>query len=228
MVNGIPSRKMQCSNHYKEKKSNKVQLHSPQTFTWTCDLGCTITSDLKWGPHINNICNKANSTIGFLKRNLNIANKSVKERAYQSLVRPSLEYSSAVWDPHQQQDKQRLERIQRRAARYVTNRYHNTSSVSDMLDQLEWPFLESWRTNSRLTMMYKMTKNIANVDTSDKLIPLQRPSRNCNTLAFSIPSCRTSIRKESFYPRTTKDWNALKDASVGAPSLEAFKACLRQ
>jgi hypothetical protein len=61
-----------------------------------------------WGPHINNICNKANSTIGFLKRNLNIANKSVKERAYQSLMRPSLEYSSAVWDPHQQQDKQRF------------------------------------------------------------------------------------------------------------------------
>jgi hypothetical protein len=102
-------------------------------------------------------------------------------------------------------------RIQRRAARYVTNRYHNTSSVSDMLDQLEWPSLESRRTNSRLTMMYKMTKNLANVDTSDKLIPLQRPSRNCNTLAYS----RTSIRKESFYPRTTKNWNALKDASVG-------------
>jgi hypothetical protein len=46
--------------------------------------------------------NKANSTVSFLKRNLNIANKSVKERAYQSQVRPSLEYSSAVWDPHQQ------------------------------------------------------------------------------------------------------------------------------
>jgi hypothetical protein len=66
----------------------------------------------------------------------------------------------SVESPHQQQDKQRLERIQRRAARYVTNRYHNTSSVSDMLDQLEWPSLESRRTNSRLAMMYKMTKNI--------------------------------------------------------------------
>jgi hypothetical protein len=125
-------------------------------------------------------------------------------------------------------DKQRLERIQRRAARYVTNRHDNTSSVSDMLDQLEWPSLESRRTNSWLIMMYKMTKNLANVDTSDKLIPLQRPSRNCNILAFSIPSCRTSTRKESFYPTTTKDWNALKDVSVGAQSLEAFKACLRQ
>ena len=86
--------------------------HSLEHVTSAKYFGCTITSDLKWGTHINNICNKANSTIGFLKRNLNIANKS--------------------------------------AARYVTNRYHNTSSVSDMLDQLEWPSLES-RTNSRLT-----------------------------------------------------------------------------
>jgi hypothetical protein len=30
------------------------------------------------------------------------------------------------------------------------------------------------------------------------------------------------------YPRTTKDWNALKDAIVGTQSLEAFKAFLRQ
>jgi hypothetical protein len=53
----------------------------------------------------------------------------------------------------------------------------HTSSVSDMLDQLKWPSLESQRTNSQITMMYKMTKNQANIDTSDKLIPLQRPSR---------------------------------------------------
>jgi hypothetical protein len=38
-----------------------------------------------------------------------------------------------LWDPRQQQDKQRLEMIQRRATRYVANRYHNTSSVSDIL-----------------------------------------------------------------------------------------------
>jgi hypothetical protein len=172
MVNGIPSRKMQCSI---TKKRNPIKFnytlhgHSLEHVTSAKYLGCTITSDLKWGLHINNICNKANSTIGFLKRNLNITNTSVKERTYQSLVRPSLEYSSAVWDQHQQQNKQRLEMIKRRAARYVANRYHNTSSVSDMLDQLEWPSLESRRTNSRLTMIYKMTKNLTNVDTSDKL-----------------------------------------------------------
>jgi hypothetical protein len=136
------------------KKRNPIKFnytlhgHSLEHVTSATYLDCTITSDLKWGLHINNICNKANSTFRFLKRNRNIANKSVKKRADQSLVRPSLDYSSAVWDPHQQQDKQRLEMIQNRAARYVANRYHNTSYVSDMLDQLEWQSLESRRTNS--------------------------------------------------------------------------------
>ena len=31
-----------------------------------------------------------------------------------------------------------LEMIQRRAARWVTGRYHNTSSVTDMLHSLDW------------------------------------------------------------------------------------------
>ena len=38
-------------------------------------LGCTISSDLKWGKHISTICSKANNTISFLKRNINNSNK---------------------------------------------------------------------------------------------------------------------------------------------------------
>ena len=44
-------------------------------------------------------------------------------------------------------------------------------------NKFEWPFLESRRANFRTTMMYIMTKYLTSVDTSDKLIPLQRPSR---------------------------------------------------
>ena len=35
-------------------------------------LGVTLTDDLKWDQHINNICDKANRTTGFLRRNLSI------------------------------------------------------------------------------------------------------------------------------------------------------------
>jgi hypothetical protein len=40
-------------------------------------LGVTITEDLKWESQINNICGKANKTLGFLRRNLNIGSTSV-------------------------------------------------------------------------------------------------------------------------------------------------------
>lgn len=57
-------------------------------------LDVTITSDLKWGAHINNICQKSNRTIGFLKRIFNIVNSEIKEKAYTALVRPTVEYAS--------------------------------------------------------------------------------------------------------------------------------------
>jgi hypothetical protein len=119
-------------------------------------LGVTITSNLKWESHVTNISQKANKNIGFLKRNLNISNGKIKEKAYISLVQPTVEYASPVWDPYLQ-DKYKIEMVQRRAARFVTNRYHNKSSVNDMLGNLKWQTLEE-RTNARLTMLYKIKK----------------------------------------------------------------------
>ena len=57
-------------------------------------LGVTITSDLQWNQHINNITNKVNSILGLLRRNLRIPSQTIKTHAYQSLVRPHLEYAS--------------------------------------------------------------------------------------------------------------------------------------
>ncbi|CAM1300700.1 Uncharacterised protein r2_g1069 [Pycnogonum litorale] len=189
-------------------------------------LGVTITSDLKWGAHVNNICQKANRTIGFLKRNLNISNNEIKEKAYTALVRPTVEYASSVWDPHLQKDKHKLEMIQRRSARYVTNRYHNTSSVETMLQQLKWPTLEERRQKARLTLLYKISNGEVKLDAGDKLIPPDRLSRHTNVNSFQIPSCKTSTRKESFYPRTIRDWNNLPAPLTAAESLDSFKRLL--
>ena len=50
-------------------------------------LGVAISEDLKLENHINNICGKANRTLNFLCHNLNIDSTSVKDQAYQLLVR---------------------------------------------------------------------------------------------------------------------------------------------
>ena len=190
-------------------------------------LGVTISSDLKWNNHISNICQRANNTIGFLKRNLNISNSNLKEKAYMSLVRPTLEYACTTWDPYQQNNRYRLEMVQRRAARYVKNRYHNTSSVNTIIEQLNWTTLEERRRRARLTMMYKIHNGLVNIDSEGKLVPPDRFTRNMHSHSFQIPSCHTTTRRESFYPRTIKDWNALPVSTAATVSLEALKAHLR-
>jgi hypothetical protein len=55
---------------------------------------------LKWNKHVNNITASVTQKLNFIKRNLRVNSKTVKEKADTSLVRPKLEYSSCVWDPH--------------------------------------------------------------------------------------------------------------------------------
>ena len=100
-------------------------------------LGVTLQSNLKWDKHINNITPKANQTLNFLKRNLKVKSQKIKEHAYKALVRPKLEYSPCIWDPTQTNQIKQLEKVQRRAARFTCHRYHNTSSVTNMLEDLK-------------------------------------------------------------------------------------------
>ena len=82
----------------KKKIINKYVLNG-HTLESTSDakyLGVTLTSDLKWNTHINNITSKANRTLGFLRRNVKISSPKIKTLAYFSLVQPILEYASPV------------------------------------------------------------------------------------------------------------------------------------
>jgi hypothetical protein len=57
-----------------------------------------------------------------------------KAMAANPLIRPKVEYSSAVWDPYTKENIYKIERVQRRAARYVYNNYDYSSSVTTMLE----------------------------------------------------------------------------------------------
>ena len=191
-------------------------------------LGITITSDYSWNTHIANIISKASKNLGFLKRNLQSSQIPIKDRAYKALVRPLLEYAPTVWDPHTLENKKKLEMVQRRAARYVLNRHERTSSVKEMMQQLKWPLLEKRRKIARLCMLYKATnKHVDMPSHSDRLKPMKRPSlRINNSKAFNIPDTSKTYVKESFYPRTIREWNVLPEEIVTAASTDIFKSRL--
>ena len=93
-------------------------------------IGVELQSSLSWNRHIDQTVKNANSMLGFVRRNLRISTERTKTSAYRSMVRPLLEYCSTVWSPYNQEDIKKIEMVQRRAASYVTNRYHNTSNVT--------------------------------------------------------------------------------------------------
>ena len=189
-------------------------------------LGVKISQDLRWNEHIDYITSKANSTLGFVRRNINISNPQIKERAYKTLVRPVLEYSSTVWDPHTTTAVKKIESVQRRAARTTLNRYRRTSSVDAMLTELNWQSLADRRRIARLVMFYKIHHHLVaiNMPLESKLLPA--PTRTENSLAYVIPTSSRDYHLYSFYPRTVRDWNYLPQDLVQLCTPEAFRSAL--
>ena len=135
----------------------------------------------------------------------------------------------SVWDPYFAEDVNKIEMIQRRAARYVTGRHSNTSNVSDMMHHLQWRTLADRRTDFRLAMFYKIDNDKVAIPKTGRLNPPPPPlrlSHNMHTLSFQIPSCRTQIRQKSIFPCTIKDWNHLPLSTKMSDSIESFIAAV--
>ena len=183
-----------------------------------------MTSYLQWNQHINNITNKANSILGLLRGNLRIPSQTIKTNAYQSLVRPHLEYASTVWDPHTQKNIYKLDIIQRRAARYTCNRRHNISSVTEMVGHLGWEPLATRRRNMRLCMMHKIAHTVVGHPWAEWLTTTKRVTRGFHAWKYIPIYSQHNIYKFSFLPRTIIDWNILSPHSVDSPSIDIFRA----
>ena len=74
-------------------------------------LGVDISSGLSWNSHIDRITGKANRTLSFIQRNIKTKNQRVRETAYNTLVRPQLEYAAPVWEPHTKEKILHLEKV---------------------------------------------------------------------------------------------------------------------
>ena len=147
-------------------------------------LGVDISSGLSWNSNIDRITGNANRTLVYLRRNIKSKNQKVRETAYNTLVRPQLEYAAPIWDLYTKEKHSSLKKIQRRAACWTTSYYDYTSSVTSMLDQLSWRTLEQRRADARLCLFYKMVHGIVAVPLPDYVQPTHRVSRYCHSMTF--------------------------------------------
>ena len=185
-------------------------------------LGVTVSDDLSWNEHVNKATKKANNSLAFIRRNLASCPQTTKAQAYQSLVRPSLDYASSAWDPHTQGCVRQLEAVQRRAARFVKGDYRTTSSTSQMIKDLGWQPLQNRRQQAKVTMMYRIVYNLIDIPAAQYLHNTTSVTRG-HGLKFIVPYSRTDIMRHSFFPSAIRLWNQLPQPTATASTLEAFK-----
>ena len=199
----------------------KFQCKVLETVDTTNYLGINLSYDLRWNDHVNAITTKANKTLNFLRRNLCTCSVKSKEQAYKALVRPIGEYSATVWDPYVAKNIQKVEMIQRRAARWVLACYDRLDSVTDLLSSLKWRSLELSRSDARLCMLYKQCNGLATYECGK--LQREHKSRMGTRLSslchrFEQPRCTCDYYKNSFYPRTIAQWNNLPPEIIASIS----------
>ena len=192
-------------------------------------LGVTLHHNLSWKPHIHNICKKSNSTLGFLQRNLRRCPPNIKEQAYKTYVRPTLEYSSSVWDPHTKELISDIEMIQRRAARFVMADYNQRSSVAQMLHNLHWQSLQERRAHNKAIMLYKIINGLVAIPAAPPQSYLSHASdlTRGHHIQLRQHHCRILSYQHSFFPSVVCIWNGLPTTVLSAPSLESFRSSLK-
>jgi len=136
--------------------------------------------------------------------------------------------SSMGWDPHLAKDVRWLECVLRRAARFVKNDYRRTTSVTSLLNQLEWsPLSVCWR-NSRLVAFYKVVNNLQVCSSSWSTASLLSSNQVVwPTDIQSSDSLNYDYYKYSFLPCTIVDWNSLPFSLRAKPSVKSFRADLQ-
>ena len=138
-------------------------------------LGVELLSYMSLNHHMDQAVKKANSTLGFLHRNLRISNEQKKSAAYFSMVRPIIEYCSTVWNPNTKEYVSKM--VQRRTARDVINWYRNTSSVTSVLDHSEWESLEANVQRTSSPCFFKII-HIVDIPADDYLVPASTRTRS--------------------------------------------------
>ena len=98
--------------------------------------------------------------------------------------------------------------------RYVCNRWHNTSSVTGILSQLEWVPLATRRANTRLCMMYRVAHTPVGEPWTPWLTFAHRTTRGSHAWKYISISTSHDAR------------NQLPSIIIDATSLDAFRSRL--
>ena len=139
------------------------------------DLGVVLNSKLTWVNQVNSMRYKANKMLGFIRWSTKeIHDVRARKSLYLQLVRNNFAYASQVWSPQTIQLIENIEKVQRRATKYILN-LGFTSNVpyTTRLLQLGLLPLSYWHEYLDLVLLYKIINGYTYIDDSGTVLDQQ-------------------------------------------------------
>ena len=187
------------------------------------DLGVIFSNKFKFNEHIETITKKANQKLGIIARVFK--NRSTKNimPLYVALVRPLLEYNSVVWSPITNKYDQKIEKIQRRMLKLLSDQYFEDLSYQQKLKEIKLLSLRARRIQHQLTIMFKMKNNMVDLCFDDFFEKNSYNRTRGNLYKLLVPKSATKMRKGFFSCACVRHWNLLKSSEISVRSCRLFK-----
>ena len=195
------------------------------------DLDIFVDKNLTWNRQVNEQSSKANKQLGYVKRStIHLRNQYVRRLLYLALVRPFLGYATQIWAPQLTNLIQHVERIQRRATKYILNLpFSSNIDYTTRLKTLKLLPICYWHELLDMILFFKITRDLVAIDPALRpVVRSSRPTRSSvdNRTKFVVPRCKTTTFQRSFMVRSTRVWNLLVDELTlsSDTSLSSFKS----
>ena len=144
------------------------------------------------------------------------------QKMYRSLVEPYFRYSCPVWGVAGINAINRLQKLQNRAARIVTNSAYDASALP-IIRKLGWPTINELIESETIKMVYKSVNNQAPIYHTEMFARLSDICKRelCNTKTdLTVPRRKSAFSQKCFSYKGAKLWNYL---SVEVKSLKSYE-----
>jgi len=178
------------------------------------DLGINFSNNLSWDKHYNMISSKAYKQLGLLKRTFGYDSYvTTKKILYLTLVRSKLTYCSQVWRPYLIKDINLLERIQRRATRFIAN--NSSLEYKERLTMLNiLPLMMTFEIADILFFIKHLKTPLDNFNIRDYILFSYSNTRSSTHFKLRHTISHTNRYGHFYFKRLPRLWNALPSIDI--------------
>ena len=190
-------------------------------------IGLHVDNKLNFNAQITQVCQKAGRKVQVLSRLCHVLDQPTKMLLYNSFVECYFNYCSIIWHFTSNNNTYKIEKIQKKALRYITRDF--TSSYSNLLNVCKKHPLYIVMTRKILETVYKVVNELCPTYLSN-LVHVRNKCINFRSKNnLPVPKFNTITHgKESFRYKAPYFWNTLSNNMKNASSLYSFKSFLSE